>query len=63
MIVNGEAAIVTKRKELWLRCFTDSEEDVDYFLEHRFQNCSSMVAVEDGEVLTRLIKLTELIGL
>lgn len=50
MIVNGETAMVPEFKELWLRCFSDSAEDVDYFFEHRFQEEESLAVVEDGKV-------------
>lgn len=57
MIVNGEAAMAPELKGLWLRCFADSEEDVDYFLERRFPGCGSMVAVEDGEIAAMVFLL------
>lgn len=48
MIVQGEAAVVPELKELWLRCFADTAEDVEYFFDYRYQSCECLVDMEEG---------------
>lgn len=50
MIVKSEAAMVPELKELWLRCFMDTAEDVEYFFKYRHKSCECLTDVEDGRV-------------
>lgn len=47
MIRNAEAAMVPRLKELWLHCFSDSMEDINYFFEHRFKEEESLVMMAE----------------
>ena len=37
MIITADKAMVPQLKELWLCCFQDAAEDVDYFFDRRFE--------------------------
>lgn len=57
MIQNAEAAMVPRLRELWLRCFSDTPEDVDYFFDHRFKAEESLVLAEGQEVAAMMFLL------
>lgn len=50
MIVRSTTAMVPELKELWLRCFMDAEEDIEYFFKYRYKSCECLADVEDNRV-------------
>lgn len=58
MIIDGCAAMILQLKKLWLLCFEDCEEDVDYFFRYRFDSTECIVDWQEGRVAAMLFLLT-----
>ncbi len=48
MIITADKAMVPQLKELWLCCFQDAAEDVDYFFDRRFESAEGLADMQDG---------------
>lgn len=49
-IVLAETAMVSELKELWLRCFSDTAEEIDYFFKHRFRPEECLVVCSERRI-------------